>query len=217
MAQLVASAVAAGGYAAGSEATGPRYAEESYAGSPSTVATEPAPAPRLRRVLVGTAVAVLIGGVLGIGGTWLAGLSRDAKDGNPRGGAAQGQSAGPDRPGSGGTPPAPSDALPRPTATPTARVNNAIAPVITRLQASGTSVVVTWQDNSGGRAVFVVVQAGSQVRQVSGQLAEGTTRYRVDGLDPATAPYCFVVLAFVAAENGPESGGSPRRCVEAAR
>jgi hypothetical protein len=198
MAHLVASAVQAGAYTVPDEATG--YTSGHTMAPPSPAGS---PAPRLRRILLGTGIAVLIGGVLGIGGTWVAGLTRgNASKTN------QGQSPAPSAsaadPGAGPASPA------APTATPS-NINNArIAPVITRLDATRTSVLVQWQDRSGGEARFAVVRVldgrGVPVRTPPA----GSTRVVVDGLDPATAPYCFLIIALL----GKERGVSPQRCVE---
>jgi hypothetical protein len=154
-------------------------------------------------------VALLIGGVLGIGGTWVAGLTRGDK-----GEASQDQRATP-----GGSPAAPSAAPTtpaRPSASTPAKVNNAIAPRLTAITVvNGTSVLLRWQDRSRGRAQFIVLRDprdGSDPYALGEQaLPEGTTQFRVDGLKPETAPYCFHVIAIA----GQETAASNMLCQEA--
>jgi hypothetical protein len=197
LAQVVASQVAAGGYAVGDETIGPRYTEP-----PPAVSAGPAPAPSgsLRRILVGTAVALLIGGVLGVGGTWVAGLARsDAGE------------AGPERPAAPANSPAPADPGPaaatRPSPTAQSRANPAIAPVVTSVKViDDTSVRLRWRDRSRGRAQFVVVRVprdGSDPKPVNLEpLPNNRREFIVEGLDPAGHPHCFLVLALTGKENG---------------
>jgi hypothetical protein len=207
MAQLVASAVAAGGYAAGEEVAAEGATSNRYTEAPPVVTTGPIPVQRLRRIVVGAAVALLVGGVLGIGGTWVAGSGREAPAGSAPRATAPGGSAGPSAAAGA---PTPSGA--RSTQSPIA--NQAIAPAITQIQATRTSVLLRWRDNSGGKATFVVYRAF--VNEVaSPPLEPGTTSFRVDGLDPATGQYCFFVLAFMSGANGIESGRSDQRCAPA--
>jgi hypothetical protein len=207
LAHVVASAVAAGGYAVGEETTGTttgsRYAEPLPAAPAS-----PAAGRNLRRILVGTAVALLIGGVLGIGGTWVAGMSRGDADvsgqGRP-GGTPAGQAASA-RPS--GQPTG------QPSAGSTSRVNSRIAPVITAITAvNDTTVRLRWRDQSNGQAQFVVVRVVNDGTQpLLPALAQGSTEFVVEDLNPATAPYCFQILAIT----GPENAPSGQRCVDPA-
>jgi hypothetical protein len=197
LAQVVASQVAAGGYAVGDETIGPRYTEPPPAGSAGPA---PAPSGSLRRILVGTAVALLIGGILGVGGTWVAGLARsDAGE------------AGRERPASPANSPAPADPGPaaatRPPPTAQSRANPAIAPVVTSVKViDGTSVRLRWRDRSGGKAQFVVVRVprdGSGPTPVNLEpLPNNRREFIVEGLDPAGYPHCFLVLALTGKENG---------------
>lgn len=85
-----------------------------------------------------------------------------------------------------------------------------IAPVITTLEARGAEgVFLRWQDRSGGAAAFVVVQVGSRGDPLK-TLSPGVTQAAIGGLDPATAPYCFHVIALVGAD---QRGVSPQRCL----
>jgi hypothetical protein len=198
LAHLVASAVNAGGYAVPEEATGSRYAE------PLSMPSGTPPPPRLRRILLGTGIAVLVGGVLGIGGTWIAGLTRDNA-----GQTTQKQRPTPNSsvadPGAG-----PANSGQPPSAQPSNINNPQIAPVITRLEATRTSVLLQWRDPSQGKALFVVVRVRDGEGRGVRSLRAGTTQAAVEGLDPATAPYCFRVFALL----GPERGVSAERCAE---
>ena len=64
----------------------------------------------------------------------------------------------------------------------------------------GTSVILNWIDNTGGRAPFIVFSArtGQQTKAV-GKASQGETTHVVDGLNPK-ADYCFVVTAAVSVE-----------------
>ncbi len=213
LAHVVASAVAAGGYAVGEETTGTTTGSR-YAQPLPPAPAGPAPARNLRRILVGTAVALLIGGVLGIGGTWVAGMSRgdagESGQGRP-GGTPAGPAASAGRSGQPGAGQPPTG---QPSAAVTSTVNPRIAPVITSITAvNNTTVRLRWRDQSSGEAQFVVVPV------VNGEptppffpVAQGTTEYVVEKLNPATAPYCFRVLAVT----GPENAPSGQRCVDPA-
>jgi eukaryotic-like serine/threonine-protein kinase len=202
LAQLVASQVTTGGQAAGDVTIGPRYGEPSSGANSAPVTA--AAGGGLRRILVGTAVALLIGGVLGIGGTWVARQARGEADES-----SQGQEAAP------GSSPLPAGAGPTGTAGPSATrqsiVNPKLAPEITRITAvDRTTVRLRWADRSAGKAQFVVVRIFSDTGKTSSYVVPGRdTQYEVRGLDPATAPFCFHVLALTTDENG----RSDRRCV----
>jgi Protein kinase domain len=205
MAQLVASAVAAGGYAPG-DATGTHTADR-YT-EPSSVTVQPPRSRPLRRILVAAGAALVIGGVLGIGGTWVVQLTR--------GGTEQAGPEGPvEQPNQVERPDASTEPA-QPTASPPQPVDNpAIAPVITRLEGGTTGVLLEWDDPTQGRAAFAVVQIFTdQPAEFKSELPAGTTQATVDGLDPATAPFCFQVIAFVGGEQGVERGVSDQRCVE---
>jgi hypothetical protein len=99
------------------------------------------------------------------------------------------------------------------SATPTSTevTNPALAPAITAVQVRGDGIVLRWDDRTGGRATFVVVRMSDGPPAAVGALPPGTTTYVVDGVDPAQAPHCFVVIALV----GNERGYSPTRCADA--
>jgi hypothetical protein len=192
---LLAPPVAAGRYAPAEETIGPESSEP-----PAAPPTDPARTRgrRVRRILLSAAVALLVGGLLGIGITWVVGSTRDDPG-----------AAGRVRPPGGSAP-----AAAQPTVS--SRVNSRIAPVLTVSAANRTSVRLRWQDRSGGRAQFVVVRVRCPAGDTSecggaepvGQpLTNGTTEFLVDKLDPDTAPYCFLVLAVTGDENAPSAPG----------
>jgi eukaryotic-like serine/threonine-protein kinase len=173
-----------------------------------TAASErvPAQAGRRRRKLLACALALLIGALSGIIGAHAAGLGQDdAHTSSPAGVASAGLSPAPA--GRGAAVPGSS----HPTPTKVSRVNPAVAPELTDITAIDSSVVrLRWQDKSGGRARFVVVRYVEDTGQTTSYVVPGNdTRYEVSGLDPATAPYCFYVIALTDDENGL----SDRRCV----
>jgi hypothetical protein len=204
--QLVAPPWAPGRYAGAEETIGPGSTAPPPAPPPA-----PAPARRrgVRRVLLSTAVALLAGGLLGIGVTWVAGLTRGDAGTSGQAPGTAGQA-----PGQAPTPGGSAPAAAQPTAT--SRVNPRIAPVVTVSAVNRTTVRLRWQDRSAGQAQFVVVRVRCPAGATSpcgdptvvGQaLKEGTTQFVVDKLSPATAPYCFQVLALAGDENAPSTPG----------
>jgi eukaryotic-like serine/threonine-protein kinase len=202
--QVVAPPWAPGRYAGAEETIGP-----ASTAPPPAEPSGPAPARRggVRRVLLSTAVALLVGGLLGIGVTWVAGLVRD--DAGDAGDAGAAGATGQARTPGGSAPAAAQPTVP-------SRVNPQIGPVLTVSAVNRTTVRLRWQDRSGGRAQFVVVRvrcpAGGtsecgSARTVGQPLQEGTTEFVVDKLSPATAPYCFLVLAVSGEENAPSAPG----------
>jgi serine/threonine protein kinase len=188
LAQAVASAVAAGGYVAEETTTG-------YTGPTPAATARPNYA---GRILVGAVIALVVGGVLGIGGTWVARLAREGAPeaaGKP---TAQAPAAAPTTPGQSPT-------------TPPANVNNTrIAPTISGLDRDGTSVLVRWRDPSKGQAQFIVVLVRDGRGEPVRQAPAGTTQILVEGLDGGAAPHCFLVIAVL----GKERGLSPTRCTD---
>ena len=174
---------------------GPDIAEFSAA-APGQAPPTPSP---LRRVAVVVAAGVLIGGLLAVGGVLANSLLRGT-------------------PGDDGTvlPAAPPVAVasPDPDAT-TYPVDAAIAPTITKLEVSGASAFLQWEDPSQGRAAFLVTRVfpdrGTNADGVGiGETQPGITEFLVEPLDPAEPPYCFLIIAVL----GSERGVSPPRCVE---
>jgi serine/threonine protein kinase len=98
------------------------------------------------------------------------------------------------------------------TPTPSEVTNPALAPAITAVEVRGDGIVLRWQDRTGGRATFIVVRVTDGPPEPVDALPPGTTTYVVDGVDPAKAPHCFVVIALV----GNERGFSPSRCADGA-
>jgi len=75
------------------------------------------------------------------------------------------------------------------------RVNDpSIAPQITDLTDRGTSLVLTWTDASGGKALFAVVEVTGAEAVPLIQVGAGRTSVVVERIDPAR-PYCLAVLA----------------------
>ena len=199
MARLVASAVSAGGYEA-------EPVEEPE--SPPDLPRDPG---RVRRLLPRIAIALVLGGLLGTAGTFILASANQA--------GQQNASPTPDASGTavsaGGTVPskaAPTSATPSDDASSGGTdVNDPrIAPVITVLEARGDEgVFLRWTDRSGGAAAFVVVQVGSRGDPLK-TVPPGVTQAAIGGLDPATAPYCFHVIALVGAD---QRGVSAQRCL----
>jgi hypothetical protein len=76
----------------------------------------------------------------------------------------------------------------------------ALPPERVRLSEDAGVVTLTWTDPSDGTAPFIVAgsRAGEQQRAM-GQVPAGTTRYRLNGLNPRL-DYCFVVVAVYSAD-----------------
>jgi hypothetical protein len=70
-----------------------------------------------------------------------------------------------------------------------------------------TSFEVTWQDRSGGKAVFVIVEVVGTGGVPLAQAGAGKTSVVVDGIEPGR-PYCLAVLAVTETSQGI----SPLKC-----
>jgi hypothetical protein len=160
--------------------------------APPGLAADPAPSPprrRRRRIVLAAIAAVLVGGLIGIVGTWI--VRPDASQG-------------------GSVPTSSAAAAPSSAPNPTAQDNPQLAPTITRAELTGSGVALQWQDATAGAASFIVVRIiGNDGRAVQ-SLPPATTEFLVEELDPAGPPYCFQVIAVV----GREVGVSPRQCTE---
>lgn len=137
------------------------------------------------RFAVRAGIALLVGGVLGLAGTWFAGTGET--DGSP---AATGRPV-----------PSYTGSLPIQTGSPS--VNDpSIAPQITTINDRGNAIELRWVDRSGGRATFVIVEVkggvGTPVRLVDA----GETSVVIDGIDPAAARYCYQILALMDTARG---------------
>lgn len=169
------------------------------AAEPGRGAAGRAPLPRVLSFVLG---ALVVGGILGIGSAW---LSRD------------------DAP----TEPAPTaSAPPSPVEVPTA--DAAVPPNDGDLQAltsnpdleprevvavdDGTSILYTWDDPSGGEVTTLVVDP-ADVPAALAQVPAGTSRFRLEGVDP-NAPEVCVVLVALRLTDVNDQGISDPVCVE---
>jgi hypothetical protein len=77
---------------------------------------------------------------------------------------------------------------------------SALPPERVRLSEDAGVVTLTWTDPSDGAAPFIVAggRSGEQQRAM-GQVAAGTTRFRLNGLNP-NLNYCFIVIAVYSAD-----------------
>jgi eukaryotic-like serine/threonine-protein kinase len=126
------------------------------------------------RVWLFTALALIVGTLLGFGVPWA--LATRA----PR--------------------PAPPEPVPSfngilPSATGTLPNNPGLTPQIIALDDRGSSVELRWTDPSNGGVLFVIVRVdGTQATPLL-RVDAGTTRAVINALDPAADRYCFRVLA----------------------
>jgi hypothetical protein len=134
------------------------------------------------------AVALLVGGVLGVGGSWL--LAQTGAQEQP-----------PVRP-------LPTFTGALPSASSTLGLDPALDTEIVELLDQGSSISLRWEDPTGGEARFVIVQIDGPVSQPLLDVDPGTTTAVVPGLDPQADRYCFQVLVLA---NG-SMGLSPMRC-----
>ncbi len=105
------------------------------------------------------------------------------------------------------------------TTTPTATTQSgggggdpAFAPKVTNFDDRGTSIQIDWTDPSAGKAEFVVVNVTGAKPQALRQIPAGSTSFTVDGLDRASARYCFQVLAISTDDPANKRGASERVC-----
>jgi eukaryotic-like serine/threonine-protein kinase len=150
--------------------------------------------PPWRRIAVFAGIALLVGALLGLAGTWL------RVPGSANRGAAPATTMG-------------LQPIPTFTATvasPTSvQVNDPrLAPDITKLDDHGTSITLHWTDRSNGEAVFVIVQVDVSPTINKGWVGRGQTTAVVEGLDPSAARYCFQIVAII----GTKASASQQRC-----
>jgi hypothetical protein len=142
----------------------------------------------LARLAVLAAVALLVGGVLGLGGTWL--LAWTGQEEPP-----------PVRP-------LPTFTGALPSASATLGLDPALDTEIIELVDQGSSISLRWDDPTGGQARFVIVQIDGSLSHPLLDVDPGTTSAVVPGLDPQADRYCFQILVLA---NG-SMGLSPMRC-----
>ncbi|HEY7224492.1 MAG TPA: protein kinase [Micromonosporaceae bacterium] len=147
------------------------------------------------RLVLLAVLALVLGTVLGIGGSWL--LNGFSHTTSPLHGVPS------------YTNPLPSGALSLSTPDP------ALAPEITQLKDNGSSIDLVWTDPSGGRAAFTVYLNRGNASTPEFSADAGTTSATVDNLDPAKQ-YCFYVLAIITDANNVVSGYgiSAPRCTQ---
>jgi hypothetical protein len=159
---------------------------------------------RTGRILLNSAIALVLGGGIGLLAAWVAGRS-DQPPPQPEAVSQQPVRAitgSPTR-----QPASPSAAVPSTGGT--ADVNSPrIAPTITAVDVAGTDVVLRWRDATRSEATFIVIQVVQGRGQPVTTVAPGTTEVALEGLQPAAGPFCFLVIAVV----GQERGVSSIRC-----
>jgi eukaryotic-like serine/threonine-protein kinase len=230
LAYLVASAVAAGGFAPGGDTTrrpGKRaekqpaaiqqppppaaaqavpVAAPSYFGGDFGLAGERQPEEadraggRMAALVIFALVGVLLIGSLIFAGTWIYRHQRPAAS------APRPSTAPP--PTRGGALPFPETSVPAQTASASASPDPALAPVITRLDVADSTVSLRWRDTTNGQAQYFVIvhDTGDGSQTVQPLLGQGTTQTTLPGLAP---PYCFRVFAIVTVT---QFGVSKQKC-----
>jgi hypothetical protein len=110
---------------------------------------------------------------------------------------------------------APTTTTPPPTAAPPATGGDpAFAPTLAPLDDKGDSIVLTWSDPTSGNAQFVVVDVTNTDREALATVADGTTTYTVEGLDPAADQYCFQVIGIGLDDPTTDRGASESVCTK---
>jgi hypothetical protein len=136
------------------------------------------------RILVLAIIALVLGTVIGLGGSTLLALLSDT-----------------------GVESVPSLTGSVPTNAVTGSVEPELAPTITELDDRGSSVELTWDDPTDGRAEFVIYHTDDDGDEFVQRTDPGVTRTVVAGLDP-DAQHCFLVVAIL----GDSVGASETRC-----
>lgn len=90
----------------------------------------------------------------------------------------------------------------------------AFAPILDPLDDKGDSVVLIWSDPTNGNAQFVVVDVTNTERQALATVADGTTTYTVEGLDPAADQYCFQIIGIGLDDPTNDRGASESVCTK---
>ena len=147
------------------------------------------PRPRSTRILINVVITLVVGALVGLAASAVAGRINSAT-GRPLLVASAPAAPTGTAKGSGGN-------------------NPSLAPAVSVPELTGSGVMVRWRDATDSQATFIVVRVidgrGRQVRA----LPAGVTEVLVDDLDPRAPPYCFLVIAVV----GQERGVSPTRCI----
>jgi eukaryotic-like serine/threonine-protein kinase len=88
----------------------------------------------------------------------------------------------------------------------------AFAPTLNPLDDKGDSIVLTWKDPTDGNAQFVVVDVTGGGQTAVATVADGTTTYTVEALDPNADQYCYRVIGIGLDDPSTERGASETVC-----
>jgi len=154
-------------------------------GRPAAAEPEAEPEGRISwpRLAFRVAIALVLGGVLGLAGTVASRLltKHDISTGQPV--------------------PTVTAAVSAPSGT--GLVNDpSIAPQITSVTARGTTVEIRWTDRSGGQATFIVVEVKGETGTPIRRVDPGSAGVIIEGLDPAANRYCYQILALTGQARG---------------
>ncbi|MGO1318549.1 MAG: protein kinase domain-containing protein [Cellulomonadaceae bacterium] len=75
----------------------------------------------------------------------------------------------------------------------------------------GTSILLTWHDPSGGETATIVVDPSVDPPRALSHIPAGTTRFRLEGVDPDAAEVCVVLVAWRLSDD--DVGLSETTCV----
>jgi serine/threonine protein kinase len=175
---------------------------------------EPGKPPRKsRRGLVLAALALLVGGAVGV--TFVVLNGRD--QGRPAS-VPTAQQPATQQPSSQPTSTQPTGTQPtgaQPTGTQPTGVqgsNPAFAPTLDPLDVRGATIKLSWSDPTGGRAQFVIVDVTTSPSKALATVPAGVTTYTTQGLDPQAKQYCFQVLGIGLDDPATQRGISAKTC-----
>ena len=91
--------------------------------------------------------------------------------------------------------------------------NPKLAPLDLRLTDRGSALQLTWKDQTGGKAEFLVVDVTGGHQNNVVQVAKGSTSFTLEGVDPAAPRVCIQVAALVLVDGVRDGGATQESCI----